>query len=327
MYIQSYTTLPNDTTTLWQEFLSQMELCADEGLDQTVLIWENGQLIATGSRSKNLLKCIAVAPHWQGQGLTATILTQLRQDAFRHGYQHLFIYTKPNNIHLFTPFFFTPVAQTNDVLLMEDGSNGILDFLNRLPRNRSCGTIGAIVMNCDPFTLGHQHLVETAAANCDWVYLFILSEDGGYFSPQHRIEMVKLGTSHLHNVTVYPTGPYLISTATFPTYFLKNRDQVSIIQCQLDIEIFVRYFAPHFGITHRYVGTEPLSPMTDGYNQILSRELPSHGIQLQQVPRLCQNGIPISASAVRTHIEATNWNAIRPLIPSTTLSYIQEVVK
>lgn len=327
MDIQIYNTLPPAKHRQWQNFLSRMGLSWDEETEQTVLIYSDDELIATGSRKKNLLKCIAVDPAWQGQDLTATLLTQLRQAAFQDGHRRLFLYTKPVNGHLFTPLLFYPVAQTGQVLLMEDRPEGIRNFLNTLPHPKTDGKIGAVVMNCDPFTCGHRHLVETAAAECDWLYVFVLSEDGGWFSPQDRTEMVKRGTADLSNVTVLPTDAYLISSATFPTYFLKNRDQATDIHCQLDIEIFTRYFAPHFGITHRYVGMEPFSPMTDSYNRQLSITLPQRGVEVHQIPRLCHKDIPISASAVRMLLDKCDWDTLRPLIPETTFSYLQEVAK
>ena len=327
MEIQVYSALPAAKRKLWLDFLSRMGLCCDDDPEQTVLVSENDRLIATGSRQRNVLKYIAVNPVFQGQGLTATVLTQLRQAAFQAGHRHLFLYTKPANEHLFTPLFFYPVARTNQVLLMEDRPNGIQSFLESLPIARTGGTIGAAVMNCDPFTLGHRHLIETAAVQCDRLYVFILSEDAGHFSPQQRMDMVKLGTADLVNVTVLPTDAYLISSATFPTYFLKDRDKAADIQCQLDIEIFTRHFAPHFGITRRYVGTEPLSPMTEGYNRMLEELLPARGISLSKIPRLCREDSPISASQVRRLFDAGQWDALQKLVPDTTFSYLQEVTK
>ena len=136
--------------------------------------------------------------------------------------------------------------------------------------------------------------------------------------------MVKLGTADLSNVTVLPTGPYLISNSTFPTYFLKDRDQAGKIQCLLDIEIFCRYFAPKFGITRRYVGTEPLSPMTNLYNEALGQHLPGRGIDLHQIPRLERNGAPISASAVRKALSEGDLTALGSLLPHSTLTYLQQ---
>ena len=305
------------------EFLAAAGLEPDADVDCTVLVWDNDTLIATGSRKENILKCIAVDPSRQGEGLTATVLTQLRQDAFGAGCNHLFLYTKPQNLLQFSSLFFYPIAQTDQVLLMEDQPQGIRKFLDTLPVLHKSGKVGALVMNCNPFTLGHRHLVQTAAKECDWVYVFILSEDKSLFPAKDRLELVKQGTADLPNVTVLPTGPYLISSATFPTYFLKERDQAQSVQCQLDIAVFTKYFVPKFGITHRYVGTEPLSAMTDQYNRALAEHLPDAGIVLREVPRLEYAGDPISATSVRQHIADGQLDALVPVLPPTTLEYIR----
>lgn len=357
MYIELIPRPEGQKLKMWRDFLNRAGLETDEDTTQTVLIWDDSQLIATGSRQANLLKCIAVDSARRGEDLAATVLTELRREAFHEGHRHLFLYTKPENKYLFSSLFFYPVAQTDKVLLMEDQKNGIRSFLESLPTWRSDGStkslptwrsggstegrpcIGAVVMNCNPFTLGHRYLIDTAAKECDHLYIFILSEDKSRFSAADRLEMVRLGTRDLPNVTVLPTGPYLISSATFPTYFLKERENAEQIHCLLDIEIFTRYFVPRFSITRRYVGTEPLSPMTNRYNEALKAYLPEKEIELRELPRLeisglpidniCAGGIPIdntipvSASAVRALIDAGQPEAIRPLVPQTTYEYLQ----
>lgn len=306
----------------WTRLLSRTGLEPDDRAESTVLIWEDGELIATGSRQGNLLKCIAVDNLHQGEGLTATLLTQLRQDAFSAGHSHLFLYTKPRNSFMFSTLFFYPIAQTDSVLLMENKPNGIQSFLDSMEAHPVSGKVGAAVMNCNPFTKGHRYLIETAAKECDRLYIFVLSEDKSEFPFKDRLEMVKLGTADLPNVTVLTTGPYLISSATFPTYFLKDRDNAEQVHCLLDIEVFCNYFAPKFGITHRFVGTEPLSAMTDQYNQALKAHLPQRGIELLEIPRLEENGTPVSASAVRACLD--DPQALKKLVPETTYRYIAE---
>jgi len=307
----------------WKAFLARAGLEADEQVESTVLIWDDGEIIATGSRMGNLLKCIAVDEFRQGEGLTATLLTQLRQDAFSHGHSHLFLYTKPKNEFMFSSLFFYPIAKTDTVLLMENKRDGISQFLAALPEGENKKVVGAAVMNCNPFTKGHRFLIETAAKECDRLYVFVLSEDKSEFSAADRMEMVKLGTAHLTNVTVLPTGPYLISSATFPTYFLKDRESAEQVHCLLDIEIFSKYYAPKFGITRRYVGTEPLSQMTNQYNDALKAHLPGKGIELREIPRLEQDHTPVSASAVRAHLKEGNYDALSRLLPQTTYDYLK----
>ena len=135
--------------------------------------------------------------------------------------------------------------------------------------------------------------------------------------------MVKRGTADLPNVTVLPTGPYLISSATFPTYFLKDRESAEQVHCLLDIEIFCRYYAPKYGITRRYVGTEPLSQMTNQYNDALKAHLPGRGIALREIPRLETDATPVSASAVRACLKNGDAEALQALLPATTLEYMK----
>lgn len=309
---------------LWTAFLRKMDLAADETLECTCLVWEDGTIIATGSRQENILKCVAVDPARQGEDLTATVLTQLRQDAFAAGHKHLFLYTKPKNQFLFSSLFFYPIAKTDQVLLMEDRPGGVDNFVKNLPSPVTQGKIGAAVMNCNPFTKGHRYLIETAAKDCDHLYVFVLSEDKSQFPAADRLELAKAGTADIPNVTVLPTGPYLISSATFPTYFLKEREKARTVQCRLDIEVFAKHYAPHFGIKYRYVGTEPLSQMTDQYNKALLQYLPEHGITVRQIPRLEEGNAPISASFVRSLLGKNRPDILRTLVPETTFAYLEQ---
>ncbi len=322
MHIELLSKSNKPKLNMWKNLLIKADLEPDESVSTTMLLWDNDTLIATGSRDGNLLKCIAVDEAHQGEGLTATIITALKKEAFSEGADHLFLYTKPQNKTMFSDLFFYPVAQTDKVLLMEDKKDGINKFLDQFPADNDAGKIGCIVMNCNPFTLGHQYLIECACKDCDLLYVFVVSEDKSRFSANDRIEMVRRGTAHIPNVKILPTGPYLISSATFPTYFLKDKENVTQIQCLLDIEIFIKYYAPKFNITTRYVGTEPTSPTTNQYNLSLKKLLPTHGIALKEIPRLEILGAPVSASRVRGLIDSQNVQAMKSLVPDTTYDFL-----
>lgn len=322
MHIEILSNFNEIKLNIWKNFLKKVELDPDESVSQTVLIWDGDTLVATGSRTGNLLKCIAVDSKRQGEGLTATLITALRQEAFKEGLSHLFLYTKPENKDMFSSLFFYPVAETDKVLLMENRKDGIINFLNTLPIEQTFGTVGAVIMNCNPFTLGHRYLIETAAKECNHLYVFVVSEDKSLFSAEDRLKMVQLGTADISNVTVLTTGPYLISSATFPTYFLKERENAAQVKCLLDIEIFIKYYAPKFNITTRYVGTEPLSPMTDQYNTELKKFLPAHGIKVKELPRLEISNTPVSASRVRALVDSGNIQEVKSLVPDTTYKFL-----
>ncbi len=324
MDIQLLSGISGNKRNMWAQLLQETGLSAEELPEKTVLIFDGELPVATGSRQGNILKYLAVAESHQGQDLTAKVLTALREDAFREGIDHLFLYTKPQNKYLFTPLFFYPVAQTGSVLLMEDRPDGIRKFLNAQPAEKTTGIVGAAVMNCNPFTLGHRYLIEQAARECDRLYVFVLSEEQPPFPAADRLELVQLGTRDLPNVTVLPTGSYLLSAATFPTYFLKDRESAGNVQCALDVEVFAKYYTPHFGITRRFVGSEPLSPMTSRYNQVLQEQLPSRGVEVTELPRLEMDGTPVSASAVRALLGTGQPEALKKLVPQTTLDYLQK---
>ena len=184
--------------------------------------------------------------------------------------------------------------------------------------------IGSIVMNCNPFTLGHLHLIEYAAEQVDHLYIFVVEEDRSFFKFDDRIELVKAGTSHLENVKVLPSGQFIISATTFAEYFGKESLDCAAIDPSLDVEIFGSQIAPCLNINVRFVGEEPLDPITAQYNQSMKEILPKYGVELCEIPRKETNGEVISASRVRKCLEEKNWDEIRKLVPKTTYSFLEE---
>lgn len=307
-----------------KRFLRRMDLDYDDGVEYTVTLTEGDEIAAAGSLDGNVLKCIAVDPRWQGEGLTATVVSELRREAFRRGREHLFLFTKPKNRRMFEGLSFFPIAETGDMLLLESVRNGIRDFVSSLKKAPVSGRIGCVVMNCNPFTLGHRYLVETAAGRCDWLHVFVLSAERSLFSAGTRRLLAERGTADLPNVTVHPTGDYLISAATFPDYFLNDKTRADEIRCQLDLEIFCRYFVPALGITCRFVGTEPLSPVTAAYNEAMKAYLPPRGVEVTELTRKEIGGEPVSASRVRALLAAGDLAPLEKLVPKTTLDYLKE---
>ena len=308
----------------WRRLLEAEELHPEAPAEYTVLAWEGDELIATGARDGCVLKYLATAAAHQGEGCNAAVVTALRKEAFSHGLNHLFLYTKPKNRWMFEDLFFYGVARTEDVLLMENRRNGVADFVSSLALAPVEGVTGAAVMNCDPFTLGHRYLIETAARECERVYVFVLSEEKGHFPAADRLELVRRGTADLSNVVVCSTGPYLISQATFPTYFLKDKADAADVKCRLDMEIFATRFAPVLGITRRYVGTEPLSPVTAAYNRAMENYLPPRGIGVREIRRAEAGERPVSASEVRALLGTGQEDRLRQLVPETTLAYLRD---
>lgn len=67
--------------------------------------------------------------------------------------------------------------------LLEKGTDTLEDYLGRVRAILGTGegkNRGAIVMNCNPFTLGHRSLVEYAHNNCDEVIILLCRKTGPY---------------------------------------------------------------------------------------------------------------------------------------------------
>lgn len=182
--------------------------------------------------------------------------------------------------------------------------------------------VGAIVMNCNPFTKGHQYLIESCSARVDQLYIFAVEEDLSDFPFEDRFALIEAGTEHLENVTVLPSGKFIISTLTFPEYFKKGDLQNASVDPSGDIELFAKYIAPALNIQVRFVGEEPLDKVTLQYNQTMQRILPEHGIRFEVLKRKEHDGDPISASRVRRLIAENNYSAIAEIVPESTYEYL-----
>ena len=307
-----------------REFLQAAELDYDEQIEYTVNLTDSdGQIVATGSIHANVLKCIAVSDKHQGLGLSARILTELMNYAAAKGRSHLFLFTKPKNAAMFGDLGFYKILETDTVLLMENKRDGIRKYVESLERPvQSVGTVGAIIANCNPFTYGHRYLIEEAASRVDTLHLFILSEDKSAFPADVRYALAKAGTADLTNVILHHTSDYLISSAVFPTYFIKDKALASQANCELDVRIFGQYFAKGLGITCRFVGTEPFCPVTKAYNAAMARILPEYNVELVELPRKEMEGRAVSASYVRSCMAQNDLEAIKAVVPQTTYDYI-----
>jgi len=321
-------------------FLAKEGLSYDDSCEYSVLLEdENGSIAATGSLNGNVLKCIAVDDACQGEGLSAVVVTSLVNQAVKQGRTHLFLFTKPGNQRMFTDLGFEPILSTGDILFMENEKGGLASFVRTLSdscsekirvfekENQRSAVQGAIVANCNPFTKGHRYLIEEALKQCDFLHLFILSEDKSAFSAADRYEMVRLGVLDMNpslkeRIFLHPTSDYMISAATFPTYFIKDQVRAAKANCELDVRIFAKCIAGPLGITKRFVGTEPDDEVTNAYNETMKRILPEYGIELIEIERLTDSGKPISAKRARQLIKENRSDELSDLLPETTIQYL-----
>lgn len=338
-----------------EAFLKRNALRIDDMNYYAAVLDDDGEMIAGGGLKDDVIKCVAVDDAHKGEAIANTLVSHLISHANQEGYSCIKLFTKPKNRQLFESLSFRLLAEAPEAILMETGIGGISNTVEALKKikeesekykeynkeckedNKECKEntsylttstpqhlnttmqpTGCIVMNCNPFTLGHRYLIEQAAKQVERLYVMVVREDCSLFAYTERKAMVEQGVADIENVSVIDGSDYAISRATFPTYFLKRLDDAADTQMLLDLDLFRRHIAPALGATVRFVGTEPTDQLTRRYNQLMHEALKD----VREINRLEKDGNAVSASRVRKAMEEGDMNTIRQLVPPTTLPYI-----
>lgn len=288
--------------------------------DNTIAIYDGEELVATASIKDNILVGFAVSPQMQGEGLLAILCTNLINIGMRNGHSTFYIFTKPEKSFLFSDCGFKEIACNPPyTCLLEWGESTINTYTQKLraisenkPDNAAC-----IVMNANPFTLGHEYLAEFAAKESPWLYVIVVETEKSVFPFKERMELIQKGLEKIPNVTVLSGGQYVISLLTFPTYFSKEGD-VGSAQTGLDLALFCNYIAPALKVTVRYVGQEPYCDTTRAYNNSMKAILPARGVEVVEITRKDKDGEAISASHVRNLIREGKIEQTKSLLPEST---------
>ena len=324
-----------------EQFLGDNGLRLDDVDYYATLVDETtDEIVAGGGLKGGVIKCVAVADGHKGEAVANQIVSHLIAQANADGHQCVKLFTKPQNQRMFESMSFRLLAEAPKAILMETGiggikryseelesekekvksekSNGKLHHNNTSPQHPIMPPSGIIIMNCNPFTLGHRYLIEQAAQQVQTLYILVVREDCSMFSYDERKAMIVRGVAHINNVVVCDGSEYSISATTFPTYFLKCLSDASDTQMTLDIDLYRRHIAPALGATVRFVGTEPDDPLTRRYNELMKSMLPD----VREVARLEKNGVAVSASRVRKAIVENHLAQAARFVPPTTVPYI-----
>lgn len=321
---------------LWLKLLAQAGLRAERNVDQVYGLFEGQEFVATAALFRNIIKCVAIREDYQGGPAFNQLIGELLHLLQQQGQAQAYVYTKVQTAPAFAHLGFQEISRVaGQLVFMERAMQGLADFLANLAAQncqdvtKSSGhkQVGAIVLNANPLTKGHLALIDYARRFSSCLHLFVVAEDISAFPTATRLHLVQEATAAFPEVQVHTTGPYLVSAATFPSYFLPEEEDVTRLQARLDAQIFRRYFAPTLDITSRFVGEEPLSPATHIYNQVMAEvfqeEAPSPPVHLQVIPRLQQAGEVISASRVRHYLAQGQLNKALELVPPVTQVYLQ----
>ena len=320
-------------------------------LDRYVVVTrdEDGdEILAGGGLDGNVIKCVAVSESARSEGLMNILVSRLIVIAREEGRDSVKAFTKPENEGIFKSLGFGLLASAPKAILMENGRGGLPEYKKYLASLARPGRNGAIVMNANPFTKGHRYLVEQAASLVDNLYVIVVREDRSRFPYVERKAMIEAGCTGLDNVVVCEGSDYAISAATFPTYFLKKLDDATDTQIALDLDLFVNHIAQPLGVTVRFAGSEPEDALTRRYNELMAEILPGTSvavvrqdhqpdselvegsavrqarrpIDFVEIPRLEQNGNPISATSLRRALDKGNLKEAMEYIPKSTVPYL-----
>lgn len=319
-----------------EAFLKRNALRIDNMNYYAAVLDDDGEMIAGGGLKDDVIKCVAVDDAHKGEAIANTLVSHLISHANQEGYSCIKLFTKPKNRQLFESLSFRLLAEAPEAILMETGIGGISNTVEALkkikeektnlttspsqPLTTTTPRRGVVVMNCNPFTLGHRYLIEQAAKQVERLYVMVVREDCSLFAYTERKAMVEQGVADIENVNVIDGSDYAISRATFPTYFLKRLDDAADTQMLLDLDLFRRHIAPALGAKVRFVGTEPTDELTRRYNELMMESLGKDHVV--QIPRLENGGVAVSASRVRRAMDSNSLKEAAQLVPPTTLPYI-----
>ena len=297
-----------------ERFLGDNALAFEE-VDSYYVVTDGEGAILSGAGIKgDVIKCVAVAEEHRSEGLMAPLISHIIS---LQGGRNLKVFTKPEYRRVFESLGFHLLAEAPKAILLENGGEleAYVRYLAALPRKGVCGVV---VMNANPFTLGHRHLLEVALKQVDTLFVLPVKEDVSFFPYAERRSMLEA----VPGVVLAEGSAYQISAATFPTYFLKDLTEASETQMQLDIDLFARQIAPALGASVRFVGEEPEDALTSRYNSLMAQMLPSFGISTVVVPRLRLDGVVVSASRVRSALLEGHFAEAARLTPESVHPYL-----
>lgn len=306
-------------------FLERNELTLSE-LDYALGVYDSeGTLLGSGGLKGDVIKCVAISPELRSEGIAASLISKLLTFSMEEGNLNTLVFTKPEYSPTFSALSFHKVGQAPKAVLLESNPHEQKSYIDSLRKSATGknGKNGVIVMNANPLTKGHLHLIDYASRQVDHLFIIPVADNPATeFSYSERKSMLETATATLVNVTVCDGSRYVISSATFPSYFIKSRTEATDTHIALDLDIFARHIAPALNVSVRFVGSEPSDPLTARYNQLMPELLAPFGVKVVEIPRLEKDSRAISASHVRGLLHANRVGEAFEDVPQATIPYL-----
>lgn len=181
-------------------------------------------------------------------------------------------------------------------------------------------TIGAIIMEYDPFDNRHRYMIEQAKQKVEFLILFVMEEDKGIghsclFSFEERFKSVSEGVKDLENIMVVSGGSFVCSGIAFPCYLVRTRKNVAIYS-KYDIDVFVNHIARPLHITHCFIEKEPDSENVKIHNAVMKDILSQSGISCVEIPE--PDGVKVSTSVIQKYLRNEEYDKAFEMLPEST---------
>ena len=314
-----------------KDFLLRFSLKLDQDITKTFYMEDEDNIVGTISCANYIIKDLAVDPNYQSENVAGKLVNAMIMYFSQNEIYSYQVFTKPMYKNIFLSLGFKEIVSTDKVIMLEGGTSSINDELDKIKKQLDMrfavldetSDICALVINGNPLTTGHVHLIEYASSLHQMVVVFIVEENKSVFTFEERLSMAYLATKRLANVCVIPSTKYIVSSLTFPTYFLKDGNEVNEEHAKIDALIFKEYFMKKLFIKKRYLGEES-NPKMINYNNTLKEILKD---KVVIIPRLCEDSQAVSASRVRSLIEQNKVDEALAYIPKENALIFRSIVR
>ncbi|KXT29273.1 citrate lyase ligase C-terminal domain protein [Candidatus Phytoplasma oryzae] len=302
-------------------------------IEEYACIFTNkNSMIGFIGRYANNLRCLVIKKKYRQYNIANILIDFMLKRIYQQNFREIFVFTKPINFDIFMNLGFKLIFNNKKFGFFTNRYDLFQEYLNYLSSQKIeyqnlkiHQDNSVIIMNANPFTKGHEFLIQKAIQKSNFVYVIIVKEEASLFSYAQRLYMVKSATCSLKNVKIIEGSNYLVSKNVFPSYFLKSKKAASLEQMYLDASIFSNFIAPRLDIKKRFVGEEPFSKVTHLYNMTMKKILFKKKIELIIVSRMMFKNKFISATQVRKFFIEGNFKEIKNLVPYTTFEFLKKL--
>lgn len=218
--------------------------------------------------------------------------------------------------------------------MIADGEEGLITWERQL-KNILVSTDGLslLVFNANPFTNGHRYLAEIASKRSRSVLVLVIQgkpESGGKGNHENtgielpfedRLRLTRQCLSDLRNVTVLPSGPYIISRDDFPDGYLSEHLGSAPAHAALDSMVLC-HVCTALGIRLAFAGDEPRDELSEIHLNAFRKECQKKGISLRVAERKRLGERYISSSLVRDALDKGNMEDVKALVPEPVADYL-----